>query len=277
MTLVDLYTGPWYGPSNHQGKKATHGKPIIAIKRTVSRARPDLFPWAEFNADYNRRLERALAQIQREHEILGTGQLGEPTFRLLQKLHRQEHPHEMAMDNVAINLFEDEWGRLHPPVLPIKKVHDAIAEYWRGAVAYNSIWHYLQRRPFRTLGRAPHSGGYSDCSEMTTAALYYVRLATGIYVPDPNGRGYDGWGNSDTQWATNKTRRVLDGHYEIGDIGVFGPEWHTRHVVMCFEPGPPSVAVFGSNGSEAAPNETRIYYRSDLLGVVRPILIPAHH
>lgn len=276
MTVVDLYTGPWHGVSNRQAKKPTHGPIAVALKRTVSRARPDLFPWKEFDDIYNRRLEHALATIQRDHDILGTGQVGEKTFRLLQRLPRQGFPGEKAMDNVAINFFEDEWGRLHPPVTPLHRIHEAIRDYWEGVIAYRSMWHYLQYRPFQTLGRKPSSGGRSDCSEGTTDACYWVRLATGIYVPDPNGRGYDGWGNSDTQWATNHSRQVRNGAFEIGDIGVYGPQWKTKHVVQCIEAGSSRTSIWGSNGSESGPNETRLYYRGDLLGVVRPILIPAH-
>lgn len=277
MSTVDLFTGPWYSVGNKQAKKPTVGPVVVGLKRTVSRIRPDLVPWTDFDPVYNRRLAHGLAVIQRDHDILGTGQVGEKTFRLLQHLHRQGHPHELAMDNVAIHLFEDEWARKHPPELPIQKVYDAIVEYWEGLLTYAEIWHYLQRRAMTTLGRAPHAGGRSDCSEATTASKYWARLRTGVYVPDPNNRGFDGYGNTDTIWATNRVRRVYSGQYLVGDNGIYGPEWRTRHVVECIVAGTSSTAVWGSNGSESAPNEVRLFYRGDLLGVVRPILIPANH
>ncbi len=274
--MIDLYSGPWYGPSNKQNKPASKGPAVIALKRTVSRIDPTMFPWREFDAGYNRRLERAVAAIQRKHNILGTGQTGEPTFRLLQRLERAGYPHEKAMDSVAINLLEDAWAKLHPPVDPIEKVYDAINEFWNGMCDYASIWHYLQSRPFRNLGRWWSSGGYSDCSEATTCSLYIVRKMIGIYCPDPNGRGFDGWGNTDTQYQVNRGRQVTNGVYKIGDLCIYGTRYKTKHVTQCMEPGSSSKSVWGSNGSESAPNKSRVYYRGDLLAVVRPILIPAH-
>lgn len=274
MNTVDLYTGAWYGPSNKQGHAAYHGPAAIALKRIVSRADPDLLPWTRFDDKYNRRLERGIAALQRKHDIPGTGQTGRPTFNLLMRLPRKGHPHELAADNVAINLLEDAWAILHPPVTPIQKVHNELGDFLAEMEAYGTIWHYLQRRPFSTLGRSPHRGGYSDCSEMVAAACYYVRLAVGIFTPDPNGRGYDGYGNSDTLYAVNRHRTVTNGSYEVGDVGVYGLAYRTRHVTMCRVPGSSASAIFTSNGSEAGPLPTRVRYRGDLLAVVRPRLVP---
>jgi hypothetical protein len=272
--MLDLFSGSWYGPSNRHGAAAYHGSAAIALKRIVSRADPDLLPWTRFDAAYNRRLERALAALQRKHGIPGTGQTGRPTFTMLMRLPRHGHPHELAADNVAINLLEDAWAILHPPITPLQQVHGAIADFLREAEAYAAIEHYFQRRPMMTLGRAPHRGGYNDCSELATDALYWPRIAVGVFTPDPNGRAFDGWGNTDTLYATNKIRTVRSGAYEIGDLAIFGPAYKTRHVTICRSPGSSATAIFTSNGSEAGPLPTRVNYRGDLLAVVRPRLVP---
>lgn len=271
---MDLWSGPWRGPSNTKGVPAYVGPAAIALKRIVSRAEPDLFPWQGFDHFYNRRLERALAAIQRKHGLPGTGQTGHATFLLLMRLNRKGHPGELAADATARNLFEDAWAKLHPPVTPLTKVHEAITDYWHGLISYGTIWHYLQRRPFTTLGVKPYRGGRSDCSEATTDAMFYARMVTGVFVPDPNGRGYDGWGNTDTQYAENRARTV-HGAYAVGDLGIYGPASKTRHVVQCIKAGDAASSEWGSNGSESGPFAVRLGYRSDLLAVVRPRLLPS--
>lgn len=273
-TTIDLFSGPWYGPSNRRGRKAYVGPAGRALKRIVSRAAPNLLPWAKFDEHYNRRLERGVAALQRQHDIAGTGQTGEPTFRMLMRLRRHGHPDELAADSVTLNLLEDAWAILHPPVTPIQKVHDAIGDYCAEMEAYDAIWHYLQRRPFTTLGVKPYRGGRNDCSEYATDALFFVRQAIGIFAPDPNGRGYDGWGNTGTLYATNRARIIRDGAFVNGDMAIYGPASKTRHVTICRSPGSSRTAIFSSNGSEAGPLPTRVNYRGDLLAVVRPRLVP---
>lgn len=272
---IDLYTGPWRGPSNRSSVAPYKGPVAIALKRIVSRARPDLLKWQGFDDSYNRRLEKALAVLQRNHDIPGTGQTGEATFRMLMKLKRHGHPDELAADNVALNLLEDAWAKLHPPETPLHKVQTALADFLLEMETYSAIWDYLQRRAMESLGVKPQHGGRSDCSEENTAAPFFMRTATGVFVPDPNDRGFDGYGNTDTLYATNKTRIVRDGRYQIGDMPIYGPAYRTRHTTMCRQPGTASTAIFTSNGSMAGPLPTRVYYRDDLLAVVRPRLLPA--
>lgn len=265
--VIDLYTGPW--------RKGDHGVAVIALKRIVSRARPDLFPWRKFDANYNERLRHAISVIQAgatPRIVPATGNTGEPTFRMLMKLYRQGHPKESAADATAVNLLEEAWGQLHPPVTPAQKVQDEIAAYCQAMETYNQIWHYLQRRAMTTLGVAPPHGGRSDCSEFATTALWWARKQTGVYVPDPNGRGYDGYGNTDTIWNTNRHNQVTT--FQVADMAIYGASWKTDHVTVCRHAGDRNTAIFSSNGSEAGPLPTRVYYRGDLLAVVRPRLVP---
>lgn len=262
---TNLFSGPW-GPG-------AHGVAIIALKRIVSRARPDLFPWRAFDNSFNERLRKAISTIQAEHKILpATGNVGLPTFNMLMGLKRAGHPTEHAYDQVAINLLEEAWQKLHPVETPEQKVRKSIAAYCSEMESYNARWHYLQRRPFRTLGVAPAAGGWSDCSEYATAAYYWARKDTGVYVPDPNGRGYDGWGNTDTLYANNRVH--VGAPYAVGDLAIYGPSYKTRHVTICRQAGDSVTAIFSSNGSEAGPLACRPFYRSDLLAIVRPRITP---
>lgn len=261
--MTALYSGPW--------RKGDHSQAVIALKRMVSRARPDLFPWRLFDDAYNERLRVAISKIQVAHGIQGTGNTGLPTFRMLLGLPRAGFPGEHSYDAAAIHYLEDAYGALHPVETPAEKAAKAIANYCLLMENYRARWHYLQRRPMQTLGVPPASGGWSDCSEFCTTAFYWARKTTGVYVPDPNHRGYDGLGNSQTLYQSNPH---VTGHYEVGDIAVFGPSYQTKHVTICRLAGNDSTSIFTSNGSEAGPLPCRPKYRSDFLCVVRPRLAP---
>jgi hypothetical protein len=58
--------------------------------------------------------------------------------------------------------------------------------------------HYLQQRPMIDFGPPPNIDTYMDCSEFATLC------ARAAGLPDPNGMGYDGYGNTDTMIANMK-------------------------------------------------------------------------
>lgn len=265
MTL-NPYSGPW--------RPGSKGIAVIALKRIVSRARPDLFPWRAFDDVFNERLRAAVAELQKTHGILPTrGNVGSPTFYMLLRLTRAGYPHEPAYDSVASNLLAEAFQNLHPLQTPADKVSKSIASYCLEMEGFNARWHYLQHRPFRTLGVNPEAGGWSDCSEFATAAYFWARQQTGVAVPDPNGRGYDGEGNTDTLYATNQNH--VSAPYAVGDLAIYGPASKTIHVTICRQAGDASTAIFTSNGSEAGPLPTRVgYWPSEFLAVVRPRLAP---
>jgi hypothetical protein len=260
---------PLYGPSHPKGP--THGPDVISVKRATSRAFPDVFPWAEFDQVYNGRLEKAWRQIQGDvHIEPHSGQYGKLSHELLRGMKRNGHPNEWAFDATAINLMQAKWEAIHePPDSPEDRVKAAMVDFMRKSLAAASLWHYSWTRPMRALGRDPRLKQSSDCSTGATEVLFWARMVTGVLIPDPNGRGWDGWGNTDTLWAANSGRRVT-GTYEVGDMALF---WaHLGHVIVCLEPGSSQSALWWSNGSESAPTTTRLNYRSDLRGVVRPRL-----
>lgn len=260
-----------YGPDHADGPSV--GPDVVAVKRAVARGFTSLYGWADFDQTYNRRLVAAVRTIQKSHGIVATGNYGAETHALLTATRRAGVSTQWAFDAVAINLMEGEWEELHkpPPTPPDVLVRAAMVDFMDRALVNAGRWHYSQRRPMQFLGVSPDLTHFNDCSEGVTEVYMWARLATGVLVPDPNGRGFDGWGNTDTQWAHGSSHRV-SGFYDVGDLALYTA--HHGHVTICLEAGNDDTAVFWSNGSERAPNTTRLRYRTDLRGVVRPGLVP---
>lgn len=277
---VAPYSGPWLGPDKN-GKIRYRGPAAIAFKRTISRGWMDLIPWRSFNESYNTVLDDAVEFIQRQYGLTPTsGNIAMPMFQILRKRKvpaGKPHAGEWAMDPVSVRLLEDAYDIKYPPELPIEVVREALTEFLGGIEDYRGRWDYTQRRPYSSLGREPSQGGDGDCSSTVMLAYFEARQDTGYHVPDPSGLGYSGYGNSQSIWERHRhSRMVTNGKYEVGDCAVYGP-WsgNTTHITTCSRPGTAGVAVFTSHGSMAGPNATRLTYRSDLLGVVRPPLLPA--
>lgn len=261
---------PLYGPSHPKGPTA--GPDVISVKRATARAFPDVFPWADFDLVYNKRLEDAWRQIQGDQHISPrSGQYGKLSHELLRAQRRDGYPTEWAFDAIAINLMQAKWEDIHnPPPDPEAQVKAACVDFMRKALTAANLWSYSWARPMSALGRDPRLKQSSDCSTGVTEVLYWAKMVTGVMIPDPNGRGWDGYGNTDTLWAANSSR-IVTGTYEVGDMALY---WaHLGHVTMCMEPGGPGSAVWWSNGSSSAPNTTSLHYRTDLRGVVRPRLV----
>jgi Putative peptidoglycan binding domain len=268
--MPELYSGPWFGPSSPKGPE--RGPAMVGLKRTLARwGGPDVFPWKRFDDRFNVRLENAVKKFQRRHHLKPHGQVGRKTFDLLLKAKRHGHPAERAMDNVALDLFEEAWLIEHGPQVTREAVWDGIADYCKRMEEHRDVWHYLQARPMKSKGRKPERGGTSDCSELATVALYWARLESDVPVPDPNGRAYDGYGYTGTLYPYNLGRRVSP-PYQVGDMAFYGTESRTTHVTICRQGGSDSDAIFTSNGSEAGPMPTRASYRSDFVCVLRPQL-----
>ena len=113
------------------------------------------------------------------------------------------------------------------------------------------------------LAAAPEDGGTCDCSSHATGAYFWAG------APDPNHRGYDGYGYT----GTLIDNPPASSPYKVGDLAIYGASsGSTEHVVTCTQAGDSGSAWWCSHGSEAAPYAVRLNYRSDLLTVVRPAL-----
>ena len=151
-----------------------------------------------------------------------------------------------------------------------KKVRAAIANYLLRCEHSRSQIHYAQTRPYHHLGVTPEHGFTADCSSLVTGAFFWGSDQSNFPVRDPNGRGWDGYGYTGTLLTENIHASVPADHKcFVGDMGIYGTAWHTKHVVICRAGGSRESSIWTSHGSESGPVPVRLNYRSDLLGVFR--------
>jgi hypothetical protein len=276
------FPGPLYPPDAPQ--PTSPDSPLaVATKRTVSRL--GRWPWQSFDDTYSNGFahgksgnvgETGVAGVQRQQDIQPSGNLGEKTFTTLRYCLVPDEPGfahggEQAMDAVACNLIDEAWQRAHEPPAGVDDVRAAVADFCRRSIAATGPWHYEQYRAMRYLGTSPDAYHESDCSEHATEAYYWARKMTGVAVPDPNHSGFNGYGYTGTLVDNPRTSSP----YKVGDLAIYGASTgSTEHVCTCYVAGDAGSSVWCSHGSEAAPYAVELYYRGDLLCVVRPPLTP---
>lgn len=138
-----------------------------------------------------------------------------------------------------------QWLATHPRISPARMQRERVIAWCSWALRHEPQIHYEQHRPMRlddaVAMRLPLR---LDCSESTTAAYKYAG------APDPNGRDYDGIGN--TQTMRSHLRHIGIDEAQIGDPIIYGTsELSTQHVCIVWTPGPDPL-VF-SHGQEAGP------------------------
>lgn len=116
-------------------------------------------------------------------------------------------------------------------------------------LADHSHWSYRAVRP-RAVPSAWHQGESitGDCSK----GVQFLNKWVG--APDPMGRGYDEWGNSQTLWA-HLQHLDKPADLQVGDIVTFGRNGES-HAAMVLEPG--SNPLLWSFGHQGAPNTYRL-------------------
>jgi hypothetical protein len=283
-----FYSGPFYGPSDPEGRGADQSAYIIGLKRSLVRwtAGTGALKWqpgGAFNATYNRALEEDVARFKAHKGIDSPKWVwGQAAHNALETVirggggPRPAEPKQLAVDRVAAGLFEDAYDAKHPGKRDLAKVRATMAGYLEDMERYSDRWWYQQRRPIGSLGVPPDRGGRDDCSALCVTAYYWARIKTGVPVPDPGGYGYSGYGNTVSIYYTNRARKLgYSITFEVGDVALYGP-WASRHATICRKRGSFTTAVFTSHGSDVGPNGTTLGYRglSDLFAVVRPTLVP---
>jgi hypothetical protein len=258
------------------------GPDVVAIKRTLSRL--GRWPWQTFDDSYwatfalgsgPNVIDSGVAGLQRQEGIQPTGQFGDQAYQAIRRAlvpPGKPHAGEYGMDATAVRLLNEAAQAIaDAPAATLDEVRAELAAYCRDSLANAGRIHYEQVRPIGCLGVAPSSGFTTDCSGHATCAYYWPRKVTGVAVPDPNHRGFDGYGYTGT---------LIDNPpayppYEVGDLALYGPSTSsTSHVVTCYVGGSEANALWLSHGSEDAPYSVKLRYRSDLLVVVRPPLMP---
>jgi hypothetical protein len=102
---------------------------------------------------------------------------------------------------------------------------------------------------------------FEDCSSSTTGLYWLADL------PDPNGRGYDGYGYTGTQSAHGRIVWRLGQPLSLlrpGDLIFYGGGWPHHHVTMYLGNG----RVF-SHGTDTGPFNLPVLYRSDAVSAHR--------
>jgi hypothetical protein len=279
--MVDVpWLGCFYPPdAAAQGKNPTPPSSAVeGLKRTLGRL--GAWPWNPdgYDQDYSNAFAHGSSRgpgveaVQAWAKISPTGWIGKPTWNFLRSVLVQEgkpHAAEHAMDAKAADLIRQ--AATQPPTPDENEretVQRSIQDYCRRALANAANWHYRQARPMQSLGDNPDGVIYSDCSEGATAAYYWANQQTGLQVPDPNGNDYNGYGYTETLWASNPQTQAP---YRVGDLALYSS--NGGHVTVCIAPGDPTASLWWSNGSEGGPYQEPLYYRSDLRGVVRPELL----
>jgi Putative peptidoglycan binding domain len=270
------YQAPY--PQNPKPPKATlareisvgvpDGSDITALKRGCSRG--GRWPWAAFDDTYSKSFangksggnvsDSGIKGFQRQSGLDDDGVVGPDTFNAMLKAMVPEglpHQGEPLFDKTALDMLDAAAD--NPP--SGGGGEGSLSDYARDSIYNEPRIHYSQNRAMTHLGVPPSQGFTADCSGHATSCYYEAGW------PDPNKSDYNGYGYTGTLANNPK----VGSPYKVGDLGLYGDSWGaTSHVVTCYVAGDSSNSVWVSHGSEGAPTSVRLYYRSDLLGVVRP-------
>ncbi len=141
-----------------------------------------------------------------------------------------------------------------------------ITKFCADAVRNNVNWSYSQNRPFAFVdkpGVGRHSG---DCSALVVVAYWNVMHDLKLWLADPSGMKFSGWGNtwSMEAWLRKNGKRITTQGFLVGDIAMY-----RGHTTICSKKGTAATAEFTSHGGDRDPSVRDLHYRDDLIGVWR--------
>lgn len=147
-----------------------------------------------------------------------------------------------------------------------KRVRESIAAYCAAAVRNEPRIHYSQARPFRFVDVIGVGWHTLDCSGFVICCYWNASHDVGVYLPDPSGQKFSGYGNTWTleAWLREHGKRVTSQPHLVGDVALYD-----GHTTICSKRGTRVTARFTSHGSEGGPDVRTLDYRSDLRGVWR--------
>lgn len=279
--------GPAVGPAHlprvlappDDGHEIFTGDDVLAIKRAISHAQRWM-PWAP--SQWDNRYNTAFAMgkgagmvgtsgvrgFQRQEKLNETGRVDDTTYQHIRRALIPDGPRqgEHILDPQSIALIKAAALELSP-VGQLVKIRAAITDFCIRSENAEELWHYTQRRPYTGLGVDPERNHENDCSSYVMLVYWWARSKTGLFVPDPSGYRYSGYGNT---WDNlDGHSRITSGNYLVGDLAHYD-----GHVTLCRKPGNASQSVWSSFGQESGPEPLPLYYRGDFLKVVRPALLP---
>lgn len=214
-------------------KPGARGKDVIAHKRAVSRAFPDLYPWQDFSGYYGRYFEKAVIKAKKRLELgSDDGIIREPFHTALEQHRAHNKPSEWAFDDYA-KLLATEYCH----TFTTQTVRDKIVEagfYW-----YARRWKtkYSQNRPGE-MCKPPQVASAWDCS------LFFTNTHYAADAPDPNGYNYKGLMYTGSLLAGGK--KVPLSKLRKGDAVMYG---YTSSARPGFPVGSPThVALYVGDG-----------------------------
>ena len=241
---------------------------VLAFKRSIWRAGRWPGPASSFDDTYSKSFangksgnvgDSGVRGFQRQMKLADDGHIGPQTFEAIrvsaipQGLPNAGQP---LLDQTAVNQLEKANKN------PVGGGVDALVKYAKDSIANEPKIHYSQNRPMTHLGVPPSQGFTCDCSGHSTSCYYEAGW------PDPNHNSYNGSGYTGTLVSNPK---VSGASFQVGDLALYGTSTsNTTHVVTCYQAGNNSTSRWVSHGSEAGPYSVLLYYRGDLVCVVRP-------
>lgn len=145
------------------------------------------------------------------------------------------------------------------------KVRKAISSYCLKAEANQWNWHYSQQRPFHYVQDPAQHHIVADCSAYVSMVFHAAMNTTHIWLADPLGLHYSGWGYTGTEvaWLRTHSREAPWDKFLVGDLVVYGHTDAGSHTSVCRRAGNVTTAIWSSNGNEGSPNPTRLQYHPD--------------
>lgn len=135
-----------------------------------------------------------------------------------------------------------------------ENVRNLLALFCDGAERARLNWTYVEQRPFHGFGESPAAAHVADCSAYVSLCFNWAMHESGIYLADPLGEHYSGYGYTGTELAffLRYGEQVPHGNpVLVGDCAIFGTASNTIHTAICklrSGAGGPDTAILSSNG-----------------------------
>jgi hypothetical protein len=145
------------------------------------------------------------------------------------------------------------------------KVRKAITDFCVRAETHQNVWNYSQQRAFHGFGEPPEHRHVNDCSGYVSLVFNWAMHQTGLYLADPLGYKYSGYGytGSEVEWLDDHGVHVATNKYLVGDLVVYGHNRSGSHTAVCRKAGTDTTSVWSSNGAEHSPNPVKLHYHPD--------------
>ncbi len=156
---------------------------------------------------------------------------------------------------------------------PTEKLHlrSSIAGNCGKATANEPNVHYSQQRPFRFYDNIGVGYVVLDCSGFVIICFWNASHDLKLYVEDPSGQKYSGYGNTWTMeaWLKEHGKHVTEVNgYLVGDIAMYD-----GHTTICSRDGNAITSVWTSHGQESGPEPRKLHYRAGARVYRHPALL----